>query len=665
MIKRLLIALTASLACLAGTSQAQISVPANGAGPFAFDAQPTDPAQWATVSVAGAGNTYLSPAATETAAKAMSASAINQALGSSTTVPPSANAIARWNGALFVIQSRPTGNATTYLKATLRNDTGANVSALNVTYDFAVQSPAALETPGFYVYWSLSGSPNTWTKIDIFSGHENSGTYTATLPLSAWGAGETLYIMWADDNADTATDPSYTIDNISFIPTSGNTVSVTAPANGASFPQGSPITLGASAIMPNPVTSVSWFDNGTLIGSDTTAPYSLSWSTATLGSHTITARATDGTSTINSTNIVIITVHPNQPPVISALTNDLNVTHTLVGSILTYTAVATDDGRVTNVEFRVDGAVRWNDTTTPYTFAWCDMTAGTHSLSAIASDDAGIKATNSVSIIVTNHANADVLLANGHSWKYWDEGVDPGAAWKDLGFNDTGWSNGIAEIGYGDTDANRPEVTRSRQIVGTPGDPTAITNAAQLFRTHFTVGNPSSYTGVVVRVMADDGAVVYINGNEVARLMMPAGQTYLTFANASADDGATFNDYVITVPASFLVAGDNLAAVEVHQSSATSTDISFDLMVLGVRPPAPTMAFTALGDTTFDLSWAGGLPQYCVQYKSALEDPWQDIGICHPTDPNDLPDADGKYHLNIDPAFFGPVQFFRLAPAGN
>src|SRR4051794_29870851 len=220
MIKRLLIALTATLACL-GTSHAQISVPAGGAGPFTFDTQPTDPAQWATISVAGAGNTYLTPAATETAAKAMNQSAINQALGSSTTVPPSANAIARWNGALFVIQSRPTGNATTYLKATLRNDTGGNVSALNITYDFAVQSPAALETPGFYVYWSTSGSPNTWTKIDIFSGHENSGTYTATVPIGAWGAGEPLYVMWADDNADTATDPSYTIDNISFIPTSG------------------------------------------------------------------------------------------------------------------------------------------------------------------------------------------------------------------------------------------------------------------------------------------------------------------------------------------------------------------------------------------------------------------------------------------------------------
>ncbi|HUR46609.1 MAG TPA: Ig-like domain-containing protein, partial [Candidatus Saccharimonadales bacterium] len=605
MIKRLIAVLTAALACLAGSSQAQISIPAGGKGPITFSLPANDPSgdwtspgQWETVSVAGAGNTYLSPAATETAAKAMSASAINQALGSSTTLPPSANAVARWNGGaancLFVLQLRPTGNATTYLKATLRNDTGANVSALNVTYDFASQSPAVLETPGLYVYWSLSGSPNTWTKIDIFSGHENSGTYTATLPLGAWGAGEPLYIIWADDNADTATDPSYTIDNISFVPTSGNTVSVSAPVNGASFALGSPITLGASAIMPNPVTSVSWFDNGTLIGSDNSAPYGFTWNTATLGSHTITATATDGASTINSTNIVIISVHPNQPPVISALTNDQNAAQILTGSLLTYTAVATDDGRVTNVEFRVDGTVRWDDPSTPFTFAWCDMTAGTHTLTAIASDDIGAKTTNSVNITVTNGSGWNVLLANGATWKYWDEGVDPGATWKDIGFNDSGWSNGIAEIGYGDRDANRPESTVSRQIVGTPGDPSAITNAAQLFRKTFTVGSLSSLTGLVVRILADDGAVVYINGNEVARLMMPVGQTFTTFANGSADDGATFNDFII--PLNSVQPGENTVAVEVHQSSATSSDVSFDTMIVGITPPAPRLSLTKAAD---------------------------------------------------------------------
>jgi len=291
---------------------------------------------------------------------------------------------------------------------------------------------------------------------------------------------------------------------------------------------------------------------------------------------------------------------------------------------------------------------------------------GSHTLTAVASDDLGAKASNSVSLTVTNPPNITALLANGSLWKYWDEGVDPGAAWKDIGYNDTGWSNGIAEIGYGDTDANRPEITKSRQIVGTPGSPTAITNATQLFRTHFTVPNPSAFTGIVVRLMADDGGVVYINGNEVCRsASATAGQTYTTFfTGGSPDDGLGFAEY--NVPTSAVVAGDNLAAVEVHQANIGSSDISFDLMVWGTSPPAPRIAFTPVGDGTFDLSWPTGLPKYCVQYKTALTDTWNDIGICHP-DPDAAqdPGVNGRYSMNIDPAFFGNVQFFRLAPGGN
>src|SRR3954454_2778336 len=139
MIKRLLITLTATLAILAGNSHAQISVPAGGAGPFDFATRPTDINEWATVSVAGAGATYLNPTALEGAARNMDAIAINQPLGTSASVNPiTGNALARHNSTLLLIQSLPTGNAATYLKATLRNDTGAAISALRVTYDFGV-----------------------------------------------------------------------------------------------------------------------------------------------------------------------------------------------------------------------------------------------------------------------------------------------------------------------------------------------------------------------------------------------------------------------------------------------------------------------------------------------------------------------------------------------
>jgi len=79
------------------------------------------------------------------------------------------------------------------------------------------------------------------------------------------------------------------------------------------------------------------------------------------------------------------------------------------------------------VDFFVDGVHRWTRVTAPYQYVWSDLVAGSHTLTAIAADYKGLKATNSSSLTVTNPPNITPLLANGSLWKYWDEGVDPGA----------------------------------------------------------------------------------------------------------------------------------------------------------------------------------------------------------------------------------------------
>src|SRR6185295_17085544 len=91
------------------------------------------------------------------------------------------------------------------------------------------------------------------------------------------------------------------------------TVSVTAPANGATFVQGQNITVSASASdSDGSVTSVQFFDGATPIGTDTTSPYSITWSGAGLGSHTITAVATDDDGATTTSSGVNITVSANQ-----------------------------------------------------------------------------------------------------------------------------------------------------------------------------------------------------------------------------------------------------------------------------------------------------------------------------------------------------------------
>jgi hypothetical protein len=84
-----------------------------------------------------------------------------------------------------------------------------------------------------------------------------------------------------------------------------------------------------------------------------------------------------------------------------------------------------------------------------------------------------------------------------------------------------------------------------------------------------------------MNVKRDDGAVVYLNGREVARFNMNTGPVdFLTLARNAGDDGRLF--FRATVPASFLMEGANTVAVEIHQATADSTDISFEMDLWGI-----------------------------------------------------------------------------------
>ena len=114
------------------------------------------------------------------------------------------------------------------------------------------------------------------------------------------------------------------------------------------------------------------------------------------------------------------------------------------------------------------------------------------------------------------------------------------------------------------------------------------------FRKRFIIGNPSDYDDLILRLLRDDGAVVYINNQEVVRSNMPAGTiNYSSIGQNSitGDDESVFHEYPI--PSSMLVSGENLIAVQVHQHSPQSSDLSFDLELSGItqamQPPVVFM----------------------------------------------------------------------------
>ena len=88
-------------------------------------------------------------------------------------------------------------------------------------------------------------------------------------------------------------------------------------------------------------------------------------------------------------------------------------------------------------------------------------------------------------------------------------------------------------------------------------------------------------SALLVRLVRDDGAVVYINGTEVVRSNMPTGTiTSGSFASTNVDAPADRQFFEYTVPANVLVNGTNTIAVEVHQNYRASGDLAFDLALI-------------------------------------------------------------------------------------
>lgn len=176
---------------------------------------------------------------------------------------------------------------------------------------------------------------------------------------------------------------------------------------------------------------------------------------------------------------------------------------------------------------------------------------------------------------VTLARGASTLLGFGSTWRYLDDGSDQGAAWRQPGFNDSAWASGPAELGYGDGD----EATVTSFIDADPITSGVQKNATTYFRTTFDVPDPSQLTSLSLTVRFDDAAAVYINGNEVARTSnLAANAASDTYAASTSSDNQT---QTWTLSPSALQLGLNLVAVEIHQASGTSSDISFDLQLLG------------------------------------------------------------------------------------
>jgi hypothetical protein len=182
------------------------------------------------------------------------------------------------------------------------------------------------------------------------------------------------------------------------------------------------------------------------------------------------------------------------------------------------------------------------------------------------------------------------LIGTGSQWKYLDNGVNQGSAWRSNSFNDATWVVGPARFGYG----GDGEVTVV-QYGGSPSNKFMTT----YFRRFFDVVSTNNLVKLQARLLRDDGAVLFLNGAEVARNNMPAQPAVINFQTAALLDIEGSNEQtLVTIPLrpDSLVLGPNLLAVEVHQYRTNSPDLAFDLELIatyagGTNQP-PQVALT-------------------------------------------------------------------------
>ena len=150
------------------------------------------------------------------------------------------------------------------------------------------------------------------------------------------------------------------------------------------------MSLGASASdSDGKIAKVEFYNGNTLLGTDTSSPYSYTWAKMKAGEYHITARATDNKGAMTVSEVVKIQVGTNSSPTVS-LTSPKSDGQFAVGSSVSLGASASDsDGKIAKVEFYNGNTLLGTDTSSPYSYTWGKVKAGEYNLTARATDNKG------------------------------------------------------------------------------------------------------------------------------------------------------------------------------------------------------------------------------------------------------------------------------------
>ena len=311
--------------------------------------------------------------------------------------------------------------------------------------DYDASSPGGTTTvlPGELTGWDtvdVSSTVQSWT-----NGSRPKLGVLLRMSDETRLAGQTIaYTSSKDPNA--ALLPKLAVTYTDGTSATAPTVSVVTPVAG-SYVRGTGVTVSAvAAAADGRIAHVDFVLDGSVIGTATTAPYSITWNTtrASNGAHTLTARAYDDASNVGTSSAVSLTVanyapttvqidYPATATVLNPLCTmpaveprlDVNITACSYAwnasgqGVVPIAATTTTDSNVTvqKVVFFVDGVRVGTSTAPPYTMAWNTLDAshptydGVHTLTAEAWDSTGV-GTMSGPVQVTIH-NTQLTVQDG------------------------------------------------------------------------------------------------------------------------------------------------------------------------------------------------------------------------------------------------------------
>jgi RHS repeat-associated protein len=288
----------------------------------------------------------------------------------------------------------------------------------------------------------VADSDGTMASVEFINGTTVLATVTAAPYAARWeGVAKGSYTIRAR-----ATDRHGVVTlsapvTVQVVDNAAPTVRLRAPLNNAAYPASAPIELVATATdTDGGITKVDFFDGATLLGTVTAAPYTFRWTNATAGSHAITARATDnaGAQTTSAAVTVSVTAAANLPPTVSMIATPTNAT--APATILLNAAANDADGSVAKVDFFNGSTLLASVSQAPYTYNWMNVTAGSYTITAKATDDGGavtvsepaavtvtaIPAASQVYYIDSDHLNTPRVITDASNRIVWQwENSDP------------------------------------------------------------------------------------------------------------------------------------------------------------------------------------------------------------------------------------------------